>query len=151
MKITAGDLDDARVRALIALHLRGMHDNSPPEHVHALDLPGLKSPDLSFYAAWDGDDLMGMGALREIDAKSGEIKSMRTAPAHLRKGVGAALLEHILSVARDRGYARVSLETGSGAAFEPALELYRKRGFKKGGAFAGYGPSDFSQFLHLDL
>lgn len=151
MQIVPGDFDDARVRALIALHLQGMHDHSPPEHVHALDLSALQRPDISFYVAWDGADVLGMGALRALGDGTGELKSMRTAPAHLRKGIAAAMLEHLIAEARARGYRRVSLETGRGDAFEPALALYRKRGFRDGAAFADYGPSDFSQYLHLDL
>jgi len=129
MRIVAGDFDDARVIALLRRHLEGMHANSPPGHVFALDLSGLKAPGISFYTAWEGESLLGMGALKELDAASGEIKSMRTDPAHLRKGVGAAMLEHLIGVARERGYRRISLETGSGPAFEPALALYRKRAF----------------------
>lgn len=151
MRITPGDFDDVRVRDLIALHLRGMHENSPPESVFALDLSGLQRPDVSFYAAWEGEDLLGMSALKALGRDHGEIKSMRTAPAHLRKGVAAVLLEHIIAEAQARGYRRLSLETGRGPAFEPALALYRRRGFRDGEAFADYGPSDFSQYLHLDL
>ena len=151
MRIVAGDFDDARVIALLRRHLEGMHANSPPGHVFALDLSGLKAPGISFYTAWEGESLLGMGALKELDAASGEIKSMRTDPAHLRKGVGAAMLEHLIGIARERGYRRISLETGSGPAFEPALALYRKRGFVGGAAFADYTESAFNQFLHLDL
>ena len=128
-----------------------MHANSPAGHVFALDWSGLQKPEISFYALWEGDDLLGFGALKELDARSGEIKSMRTADAHLRKGVAAAILDHLISEARTRGYTRLSLETGSGAAFDPALALYRRRGFRNGGAFGSYQQSPFNQFLHLDL
>jgi len=128
-----------------------MHSSSPPGHVFALDWSGLQKPEISFYALWQDDELLGVGALKELDSKNGEIKSMRTADAHLRNGVGAAILDHIIAEARKRGYARLSLETGSGPAFEPALALYRKRGFVKGEAFGGYEASSFNQFLHLDL
>jgi putative acetyltransferase len=151
MRIVAGDFDDPRVIALLRRHLEGMHASSPPGHVFALDLSGLKAPGISFYTAWEGDALLGMGALKELDAASGEIKSMRTDPAHLRRGVGAAMLEHLIGVARERGYRRISLETGSGPAFEPALALYRRRGFVDGAAFGDYTRSAFSQFLHLEL
>jgi putative acetyltransferase len=151
MRIVAGDFDDARVLALLRRHLEGMHASSPPGHVFALDLTGLKAPGISFYTAWEGDALLGMGALKELDGATGEIKSMRTDPAHLRKGVGAAMLEHLIGVARERGYRRLSLETGSGPAFEPALALYRARGFVDGEAFGDYTKSAFNQFLHLDL
>ena len=151
MEIRLGGLDHPQVLALLHAHLAGMFENSPPEGVYALDLDGLKTPDISFFTAWDDAELMGMGALKELDKRSGEIKSMRTRPEHLRKGVAAALLEHIVGVATDRGYTRLSLETGSGPAFEPALALYRRRGFKNGEPFGGYTPSAFNQFLHLDL
>jgi len=149
--IKPGDFGDDRVKALLTRHLEGMHANSPPGHVFALDWSGLQQPEISFYALWEGEDLLGFGALKELDPRAGEIKSMRTADVHLRKGVGAAILDHIIAEARRRGYARLSLETGSGPAFEPALELYRTRGFTEGGAFNGYEKSPFNQFFHLDL
>jgi len=149
--ITPGDFHDARVKALLDRHLESMHANSPPGHVFALDWSGLQAPEVSFYALWEGKDLLGFGALKELEPRAGEIKSMRTADAHLRKGVAAAILEHIIGEARARGYVHLSLETGSGPAFEPALKLYRKYGFVGGGAFAGYEQSAFNQFLHLDL
>jgi putative acetyltransferase len=149
--VRPGDFEDDRVKALLTRHLEGMHANSPPGHVFALDWSGLQQPEISFYALWEGEDLLGVGALKELEPGAGEIKSMRTADAHLRKGVGAAILDHIIAEALRRGYKRLSLETGSGAAFEPALELYRKYGFIEGGAFDGYKKSPFNQFLHLDL
>ena len=149
--ITLGDFADDRVKALLARHLEGMHASSPPGHVFALDWSGLQKPEISFYAMWEGEELLGFGALKELGSRTGEIKSMRTAAAHLRRGVAAAILEHIVAEARRRGYARLSLETGSGPAFEPALKLYRKYGFIEGGAFGGYEKSPFNQFLHLDL
>jgi putative acetyltransferase len=149
--VRPGDFEDDRVKALLTRHLEGMHANSPAGHVFALDWSGLQQPEISFYALWEGEDLLGVGALKELESGAGEIKSMRTADAHLRKGVGAAILEHIIAEALRRGYKRLSLETGSGAAFEPALELYRKYGFSEGGAFDGYEKSPFNQFLHLDL
>jgi putative acetyltransferase len=97
-----------------------------------------------------GEDLLGFGALKDLGPRGGEIKSMRTAGAHLRRGVAATILDHIITEAR-RGYTRLSLETGSGAAFEPALKLYRRYGFIEGGAFDGYEKSPFNQFLHLEL
>src|SRR5262245_33027528 len=151
MIIKPGDFEDERVKALLTRHLEGMHASSPPGHVFALDWSGLQKPGISFYALWDGDALLGVGALKELDSTSGEIKSMRTADAHLRKGVGARILDYIIDEARRRGYARLSLETGSGPAFEPALALYGKRGFTNGGAFGDYEKSPFNQFLHLDL
>ena len=149
--IKAADFDDARVKALLVRHLEGMHANSPQGHVFALDWSGLQKPEISFYALWEGEELLGFGALKELQSRAGEIKSMRTADAHLRKGVAAAILDHIIAEARQRDYTRLSLETGSGPAFEPALELYRKYGFTDGGAFGSYEKSPFNQFLHLDL
>jgi putative acetyltransferase len=151
MIISSGHLDDPRVIALLRFHLESMHANSPAGSVFALDLSGLKRPDIMFFAAWEGEELLGCGALRELSASQGEIKSMRTAPGHLRKGVAAGLLRHMLGVAAARGYRTVSLETGSGPAFEPAAALYMRFGFAKGGAFGDYTASDFNQFFHLEL
>ena len=149
--IKPADFDDERVKALLARHLEGMHASSPEGHVFALDWPGLRRPEVSLYTLWEGEELLGFGALKQLEATSGEIKSMRTADAHLRKGVAGALLDHIIAEARRRGYTRLSLETGSGPAFEPALALYRNRGFTNGGAFGDYEKSAFNQFLHLEL
>ena len=149
--IKPADFADHRVKALLTRHLEGMHADSPPGHVFALDWSGLQKPEISFFALWDGEDLLGFGALKELEPRAGEIKSMRTADAHLRRGVAATILEHIIAEARQRGYMRLSLETGSGPAFDPALNLYRKYGFADGGAFDGYEKSPFNQFLHLDL
>lgn len=145
------DFDDPRVKALLTRHLEGMHASSPPGHVFALDWSGLKRPEITFYALWEGEELLGFGALKELGPRAGEIKSMRTADAHVGKGVGARILEHIIAEARRRGYTRLSLETGSGPPFEPALRLYRKYGSQPGDAFADYVKSPFNQFLHLDL
>jgi putative acetyltransferase len=149
--IKPGDFDDDRVKGLLTRHLEGMHANSPPGHVFALDWSALQQPEISFYTFWDGEELLGFGALKELDSSSGEVKSMRTADAHLRKGIAATILDHIIGEARKRGYKHLSLETGSGPAFEPALALYRKRGFINGGAFGSYEKSPFNQFLHLNL
>lgn len=136
---------------LLRVHLAGMHANSPAGNVFALDLSGLKAPEISLYTAWDGETLLGMGALKALGDGTGEIKSMRTYEAHVRKGVAARLLAHIISEARGRGYHLLSLETGSGPAFDPALTLYRRNGFVEGAAFGDYEKSDFNQFFHLDL
>ena len=151
MDIRLDDLSSEPSRALLRLHLEGMHASSPPGHVFALDWSGLQTPDISFYAVWEGEELLGFGALKELEPRAGEIKSMRTADSHLRRGVAAMILDHIIAEARKRGYTRLSLETGSGPAFEPALVLYRKYGFSEGGAFGCYDKSPFNQFLHLDL
>jgi len=128
-----------------------MHEASPPGTVFALDLSGLNQPDISFFTAWRQSDLVGMGAIKHLSAKHGEIKSMRTGEAHLRTGVGRAMLGHLIALSVTRGYLRVSLETGSGPAFEPALALYKQRGFVQGEPFADYQPSPFNQFFHLNL
>lgn len=151
MKILPGGLDDPRVVALLQLHLDAMREHSPPGTVHALDVGRLRTPDISFWTAWNGEAAVGCGALREFSADHGEIKSMRTHPDQLRKGIGAAILETILNTARSRGYRRLSLETGSGEAFEPALALYRRCGFQEGEPFGGYAPTDFNRFYHLPL
>jgi putative acetyltransferase len=151
MDIRRDDLSHPATRALLRLHLAGMYANSPPGQVSALDLSGLTAPGVTVWSAWDGSAIAGLGALKEHDAWLGEVKSMRTHPDYLRKGVGAAILEHIIGEAMRRGLNRLSLETGSGPAFEPALALYAKRGFVQGGPFADYTPSDFNRFLHLRL
>ena len=151
MEVLPGDLDDPRVLDLLRDHLAGMHANSPPGSVHALDVSALRARHVTFCTVWDGDALLGCGALAELDASSGELKSMRTAAAHLRRGVGAHMLVHLLGLARSRGYRRVCLETGSGPSFEAALALYRKHGFVSCPAFGTYAPTDFNQFLALDL
>lgn len=150
--IEPADFSDPALLALLELHLNAMHENTPPEDVHALDLTGLKAPDMSLWVARRSGRLAGMGGMKQLDPFWGEIKSMRTHPDFLRQGIAAALLEHIIAEARRRGYRRLSLETGRGEAFEAALSLYRRYGFEVGDAFADYpSDSEFSQFLHLDL
>lgn len=149
--IIEDDLSGEAIRELVALHLSGMHANSPACKVHALPVEKLRQPGVTFYSAWVGDVLAGMGAIRELDATHGELKSMRVASDWLGKKIGEAMLLHLLSVARQRGYARVSLETGQGPAFEPALGLYRKHGFVNCEAFADYVLDEFSQCLTLQL
>jgi len=151
MEVRIDDLSGAATRELLRLHLAGMHTNSPPGHVFALDLSDLQAPDVTVWTAWKGETACGMGALKSLDAGSGEVKSMRTHPDYLRRGIGAAILEHIITEARARGFRRLSLETGQGPAFEPAPALYRQRGFIDGEAFADYTRSPFNQFLHLSL
>ncbi len=151
MIVRAGDFANEKILALLQEHLAGMHANSPPGSVYALDLTGLQSRAVSFYSVWESDDLMAIGALKEIDFQTGEVKSMRTAQSHLRRGAGGFLLNHMITVARSRGYRRLSLETGTGPAFESALALYRRYGFEAGGQFGDYASSAFNQFLHLQL
>ena len=151
MKILLADFNDAQVISLIKDHLQSMQENSPPGSVYALAIDSLQTDDIDLYTLWEDSELLGMGALKQLDAENGEIKSMRTHKDHLRKGVANILLEHTVNIARDRAYHRLSLETGSGTAFDPALTLYKKYGFKNGEAFADYQSSEFNQFLHLDL
>lgn len=147
MEIREGGLDDPRVMALLNVHFQGMLANSPKDSCHFLDLSGLRAPGVTFWTAWDGEDLLGCGALKQLDAGHGEVKSMRTAAEHLRRGTGAALVSHILKVARERGYKRLSLETGSGAAFDAAHALYRQFGFTECGPFGDYKEDPFSRFF----
>ena len=149
--ISEDDLEGEATRALLALHLRGMLEDSPPGHSFALDLSGLQATNVTVWSVWAGTELVCIGALKEHGDGLGELKSMRTAPGHERKGAAGALLDHIILQARGRGLTRLSLETGSGPAFEAALALYRKRGFTEGGAFADYRASPFNQFFHLTL
>jgi putative acetyltransferase len=145
------DLSSPAVRALLAAHLAAMHVNSPPENVFALDLSGLQAPGVTVWSAWDGEDLAGIGALKILPDQTAEVKSMRTDAQFLRRGVATALLAHIITAARQAGAQRLSLETGRGPAFEPALALYRKAGFTEGEAFSDYTPNRFSRFFHLPL
>nr|WP_245201570.1 GNAT family N-acetyltransferase [Sphingomonas trueperi] len=133
------------------LHAAGMLANSPAESCHFLDLSGLQAADVTFWSAWAGADLLGMGALKQLDATHGEVKSMRTVPAQLGKGIGAAVLEHILAVARARGLTRLSLETGTAPAFEPAIRLYTRYGFAPCPPFGRYAEDPHSRFLTLAL
>ncbi len=151
LSIRQDDLSGDATLGLLQAHLEGMHGNSPPGSVYALDLGGLRRADVTVWSAWFGHEIAGIAALRELGSARGELKSMRTSPAFLRRGVGAALLEHVISVARQRDMKRLSLETGSGPAFEPALALYRRRGFVDGEAFGDYEKSAFNRFLHLSL
>jgi putative acetyltransferase len=149
--IRLDDLSGEPTRELLRLHLAGMHGSSPPGHVFALDQSGLRAPGVSVWTAWLEDRVVGIAALKELGAGAGELKSMRTHPDFLRRGVAAALLTHVIEAARARGLTRLCLETGSGPSFEPALALYRARGFVDGQAFGDYVRSDFNQFLHRPL
>jgi len=150
-EIREDDLSGEATKRLLALHLAGMHANSPPGNVYALDLSGLKLPGVTVWSAREGDEVIGIGALKAFDDGTGEVKSMRTHPGHLRRGIAALLLDQIIVRAQALGLTRLSLETGSGPEFEPALALYRKRGFVNGPAFSIYQHSAFNQFLHLQL
>lgn len=147
MEIRRDDLAGAEIRALLAEHLRNMHELSPPESVHALDVSGLLRPEITFWTVWSNGELLGCGALKELASAHGEVKSMRTASAHRRKGVGRAMLEHIIAEARRRSYTRLSLETGSLPAFEPARRLYESYGFTYCPPFSDYTDDPNSVFL----
>lgn len=151
MEIMLDDLSGPEIAALIREHLQGMAEESPPESVHALDLDGLRRPDVTFWSAWEQGELLGCGALKELDPSHGEIKSMRTSSAHLRKGVARSILAHIIEEARRRGYRRLSLETGSMASFEPARRLYAAFGFEECGPFADYTLDPYSTFMTREL
>jgi putative acetyltransferase len=147
LRIRLDDLAGPEIRALLEEHLRHMHELSPPESVHALDIDALRRPDVTFWTAWSGAHLLGCGALRELSAMHGEIKSMRTAPTHRGQGAARAMLEHIVAQARQRGYQRLSLETGSMAGFEPARRLYETAGFTRCAPFEGYLDDPHSVFM----
>lgn len=149
--IKKADFSHPQVINLLGIHLNGMHSNTPQGHVYALDLTGLQQADIALYTLWDSDILLGMGAIKALDDISGEIKSMRTHPDHLRKGVAARLLVALLEEARGRQYQHVHLETGTGDAFEPAIAMYKRHGFVSGEAFGDYEKSDFNQFFTLAL
>jgi putative acetyltransferase len=151
MEIRLDDLRGSEVAGLLAEHLRSMVEVSPPASRHALNLDELRKPEITFWSVWMGNELAGCGALKELDAMHGEIKSMRTARAYLRRGVASGLLEHIISEAKRRGYRRLSLETGAMAYFEPAHQLYRKFGFERSAPFAGYRNDPNSVFMTMEL
>jgi putative acetyltransferase len=151
MRIIEDDLTGPEIRALLETHFAGMLANSPEGSCHFLDFDGLNAPDVTFWSIWDKESLAGCGALKELDAEQGEIKSMRTHADHLRKGVGAMMLTHIISEARERGYRRLSLETGSNEAFVPALALYEAHGFQYCPPFGDYVEDPFSRFMTLAL
>mgnify|MGYP001294792014 CR=1 FL=1 len=147
MHIIIDNLQGREIRALLEEHFAGMLASSPADSCHFLDFDGLRAGNVTFWSIWDGESLAGCGALKEIGPDHGEIKSMRTHKAHLRKGAASQMLEHIIATAKERGYSRLSLETGSAPAFEPALSLYRAYGFTDCPPFADYKPDPFSIFM----
>ena len=147
MTIVPGDLGDPRILELLRVHLTHARAESPPCSVHALDVSGLRAPDISFWAAWEGEQLLGVGALKQLAPDHGEVKSMHTAAAARGRGVGAAMLQHLVSLARQRGYTRLSLETGSMAYFSPARALYARAGFEVCGPFGSYGLDPNSVYM----
>jgi putative acetyltransferase len=151
MRIKIDDLTHPQVHQLLEEHLANMYELSPPEQVFALDLAKLRMPEITFWTVWDENKLLGCGALKELSPTHGEIKSMRTPTAARGKGAGRAVLERITTVARQRGYTRLSLETGTHPAFEPAHNLYRSEGFVLSGPFGEYMASPHSVFMALEL
>jgi putative acetyltransferase len=149
--IKVDDLSGAEIRELLQEHLRSVALLSPPESVHALDIEALRAPDITFWTAWEEGQLLGCGALKELDSRHAEVKSMRTSSLHLRKGVAKTLLGHILEEAKCRSYSRLSLETGSGEAFEPARRLYASFGFNYCEPFADYLEDPYSVFMTREL
>jgi putative acetyltransferase len=151
VQIIPGDLTDARVIDLLRHHFTSARAQTAPGSAHALDLDGLRAPGITFWTAWDGETLVAIGALKQLSQDHGEVKSMHTALAARRKGLGSAMLRHIIASARSRGMSRLSLETGSWDYFHPAVALYRKHGFIECPPFAGYVPDPNSVFMTLDL
>jgi len=147
MQIERDDLSRPQVHALLQEHLQSMRALSPPESVHALDIQKLRQPEIAFWTAWEGSSLLGCGALKAISLTDGEVKSMRTAAAHRRRGVARAILDRILQEAGDRSYQRLWLETGSAAAFEPARQLYASAGFRPCPPFGDYVEDPNSVFM----
>ena len=151
MRIEIDALTGPEVIGLLNEHLSNMHALSPPGSVHALDLSKLRQPDITFWTVWDEAGLLGCGALKQLSPGHGEIKSMRTPAARRRTGAGRAVLAHIIGVAGQRGYRRLSLETGSSAAFRPAQKLYESVGFTRCGPFGSYADDPHSVFMSLQL
>ena len=149
--IEPGDPSSAEARAVLAAHLAFAHGNSPPEAVHAMDSSGLMASDVTFFCAREEGAVVAVGALRHLSHDHAEIKSMHTAAAYRGRGYARAMLEHLLDTARERGYRRVSLETGNTEAFAPARALYAAAGFTLCGRFGDYPESGFSTFMTLEL
>jgi putative acetyltransferase len=151
MDIRVDDLSGPEIIRLLHEHLQSVALHSPPESVHALGLEALRNPDITFWSVWQDSELMGCGAIKELDSRHGEIKSMRTVSLHLRKGVAAGLMHHILEEAERRSYERLSLETGSMDAFAPARSLYASFGFEPCGPFANYVEDPHSVFMTREV
>jgi putative acetyltransferase len=147
MRVRLDDLRGREVAELLSEHLESLAKVTPAESRHALDLEGLRRPDVTFWSVWDGESLVGCGALKDLGGGHGEIKSMRTSHKHLRRGVATTVLRHIIGEAGRRGYTRLSLETGSMDYFEPARRLYSKFGFKPCEPFGEYVPDRNSVFM----
>lgn len=151
LTIRPGDFSDDRVVALLRHHFEANRAVTPAGSAHVLDLSAMQKPDIAFWTIWDGEDLLGMGALRRLDGEAGEVKSMRTYGHALRRGVATAMLGHILAAARTAGLRRLYLETGSFEYFRPARELYARHGFVECLPFGAYRPDPNSTFMTRDL
>ena len=151
MKITDGGLDDPRVQALLAHHYKTARAQTGRGSAHALDLSGLKSPDICFWSGWEGDDVIAIGALKRLTKVHGEIKSMHTEQSHRQKGAGGVMLQHIIAAARQMGLSRLSLETGSWPYFDPARQFYQRHGFTECPPFGDYVPDANSVFMTMEL
>ncbi|MGM0815491.1 MAG: GNAT family N-acetyltransferase [Bacillota bacterium] len=151
MYIQQDALTDGRIEQLISGHVEEMKEHSPPESIHALPLDDLKKQDVTVWSVWDGEELLGCGAIKELSSEHGEIKSMRTAALHMRKGVARQMLTYLLQEAKQRGYTRVSLETGAMAFFEPARRLYESFGFQYCPPFGSYQEDPNSLFMTKEL
>ena len=151
MEVKTDDLSGSEIQALLREHLQSMALHSPPESIHALDIEALRKPEITFWTVWEGDTLLGCGALKELDSQHGEIKSMRTSSLHRRKGAAKTVLNHLLAEAKRRSYRQLSLETGSMEAFAPARTLYASFGFTYCGPFADYVEDPYSVFMTKEL
>lgn len=151
MHIERGNLADPRIVSLLRHHFDMCHAVTPPGSAHVFDVSRLAAPEIDFWAAWDGDTLLGLGAMKPLSETHGEVKSMHTAEAARRRGVASALLRHIIATSRERGLKRLSLETGSFGYFEPAVALYKAHGFAECPPFANYRPDPNSVFLTRTL
>ncbi len=151
MKIIVDDLSGIRIAEFLEEHIKDMKAISPPESKHALDLESLRQPDVTFWTVWDDQNLIGCGALKELDSRQAEVKSMRTSSSYRQKGIASMLLQHIISEATRRGFRRLSLETGSMPFFEPARRLYAKFGFRYCAPFSNYKEDPNSVFMTREL
>ncbi|MFH8572463.1 GNAT family N-acetyltransferase [Streptomyces sp. NPDC017993] len=151
MKIVTADLSGPEIAGFLTEHVQQMRSLTPLESKHALDLDGLRAPDVTFWSVLEGDSLVGCGAIKRLDTSHAELKSMRTRPTRQRSGVASQLLEHIITEATRMGFTRLSLETGSAEFFLPARRLYEKFGFRRCEPFAVYRPDPNSTFMTRTL
>ncbi|WP_224095697.1 GNAT family N-acetyltransferase [Nostoc sp. MS1] len=151
MQIREDDLTGEKIADLLREYLEHMYEITPPQSVYALDLEALRSSDITFFSAWEAEELLGCGALKQLDWRTGEIKSMRTAKAHRRRGIASKILEHIIKESQRRGYEYLNLQTGFLPAFAPAQALYTKYGFQYRGSFGDYNNDPNSVFMTKKL